>query len=129
MSSATTDALAEAIVDRQDRREPYERVTNQLQVAETLQDADEPLTMRQLRLEAHPLSEPQIRRLLNGLVDIGVVERVPHPDDGRVPRYQLAELSPEADHDRGQITPVGAGVLMLAVGLLLLAAITIGVIA
>ncbi|WP_256394149.1 helix-turn-helix domain-containing protein [Natronoarchaeum rubrum] len=127
MSSSTSDGLAATIADRHEHREPFDRITNQAQVAEAIQAADEPLSKRQLRHEAHPLSDAQISRALRKLADLGIVKHVQDPDDGRITRYRLCET--QEDTDRGQITPVAAGVLMLAVGLLLLAAITIGVVA
>jgi len=121
--------VAKTIINRRGDREQEQFLANQIGVAEALQESAEPLSKRDLQYEAH-LGEHQVRRALRLLRERDIVEQVDNPDDGRIPRYQLAQTGDDGEsHDRGQITPVGAGVLMLVVGLLLLAGITIGVIA
>jgi len=108
-----------------------DRLETRQAIYDALAEADGPLSSREIALEAL-LSDEQIKRALPDLIELGQIERVENPDDGRIPLYRLASMCPTGpQRGRAQITPVGLGVLTLVFCLLWLLAIAVasGVIA
>lgn len=65
-------------------------------VLETIRDADEPLTRRDIVLETHR-SEGKVHHALNDLRERGHVRRFRDEDDGRIYRYEAVVEVPADD--------------------------------
>lgn len=101
------------------------RFENRQAVFDALRQADRPLTRRELALEAL-LSKKQVLRTLDNLEELGQVEQVPNPDDGRKPRYRLASMCPAGPgRQRASAHPAALGGLTVLVGLLFVVSVAI----
>jgi len=94
------------------------RLERRQAVHDALAEAGGPLSKQEIKLEAM-LSDGQIKRVLSDLRELGQVEQVENPDDGRIPLYRLASMCPTGpQRGRAQVSPIALGLLTLLLGLL-----------
>lgn len=99
-------------------REAQARKENRQAVYDALREAGCPLTRREIELEAM-LSKKPVLRVLRDLEDLGQIEQVDNPEDGRKPRYRLRTMSTESPTRQRAVVDVRAiALLTVTVGFL-----------